>query len=35
VLTSSSSEDFKTEKFLESLKDFGEDEKTPEDTRGQ
>jgi hypothetical protein len=34
VLTSSS-EEFKTEEFLESLKDLGEDEKTPEGARGQ
>jgi hypothetical protein len=34
VLTSSS-EDFKTEEFLESFKDLGEDENTPEGARGQ
>jgi hypothetical protein len=33
VLTSSS-EDFKTEEFLESFKDLGEDENTPEGARG-
>jgi hypothetical protein len=32
---SSSSEDFKTEEFLESLKDLEEDENTPEGVRGQ
>jgi hypothetical protein len=33
VLTSSS-EEFKTEEFLESFKDLGEDENTPEGARG-
>lgn len=31
----SSSEEFKTEEFLESFKDNGEDEKTPEVGKGQ